>query len=1833
MPWLIQNKIVIMGNVVNTQMSSIGMTILTKFGFVLTKTKEALLIDLKKQLPQDIENPDDLFSYIDDLFEQLGYEAHGLIPDGIKSTANKSFELAENIDQVLKRITPASEFLQSLNWEDVKNYQPEDDSNEDADAPDVLLELADSMVKMVTNIIEIVTIIKDSFESTFSENEEAWNKLINNSNLEKELPKRILDHTITVFLENIFVVFKEDIVKIIDEIEQKIIDFSNQHLRPLLEHLMFLFQEFKALVTQGIATLEDKLTESIQKIHAEVKKIIFEIQKNVSDTANEELKEAITTLKKYLEALNYFKQAEAVLIFLNFTTKERICVFKAKVNEADYQDINSLINLTTEIHVIHWNRVEKLFKNPVNYFNEIYPVENFEQATVLMDQLSKLAKAFGYNIPDVSSMKSFLIELLQRIGYELEKQTQSTAQQIRSFIESLDTLIRSLLTFIEGTVLELKNNIETHIESVLHDITSEVSEAFKFLRNESNEINNDLKKIIEDLPRPILRNDAPFIKNILDEVLLPVIHEKAKQFDTFKKLSMQNWEQLLNEISIEYVDQLTALRNDINEFTERDWLTSKYDSMVLGITAEFNKQTSSLPSNYEALFERFESPQSLHPKEMFSEIDPFAFVNIISEEIKKGVEIFDLNRYFSNFINVSVSAFDKIHNQTTQSSLDFKNNLPSLDDLEKLKKNFISFLNAILIDAWKKIKAALIDVYLIPYLKLFEAIIYQKGTEVIRQIVELVKNIKLPGATQTFWEQLKAAVPSELQTLANTLYPIIEEATKANITDWKDGVKLSLRIVQALYNAYSENEEFKDVIDQILPIPNMKWLDDSESIKDAPSNQPENTNSNKIDIKIPDYSFDVKNNFLSITLLDKKKNNAQGLIRICLFIGKKEIEIQNETKDVYGVFIIPVLQGNWNESYEVGIRHLFTLNLSASVNNLNLEKTDELIDALKQGSVGAFLSHKKCAWLDNTDQLETAASLIFQRKESNKALSVLKSKYLDFTIENYPQKIVLGYKDKAFYWNYTGEIQNGTLVLKIREINSFFEQVLKEDLTANFDTKLIWDSTEGLKFDGNVGLKTNFNINKKIADVFTLHKLGIEIAKAPKDDSTLKVFITSDFTIDINVISFTVSDLGLGFEINYLKEDGSIGDFDLSPSFSFPSGFGISIDAKAIKGTGVINYNKEKEEFIGALSLSLLDKIELKALALLTLKMPDGSKGFSFVGLISVTFVPGIPIGMGFSLTGVGGALGLNRNISTDAMMQGVRSGEIGTVLFIENLDENKELVINNLGVYFPVQERQFFFGIIARISYADFLNIDFGLLITAPNPTAVFIAGGLHVILPDKKAPLVELHAYFLGQLNLSEHFLSFDASIVNSKIVGLDIYGDIALRIGWGSKNKGFLFSAGGFHPLYKPEEGLNIQQMSRLGMKLDYSLLKLKMESYFAITSNTVQFGAHADLHIGWKSAKLTGYLYFDSLFQFQPFSFIVELSTGVKVKVFGKTLMSVQLSFALSGPAKWNARGKAKFKVLFVSFTVDFNVTWGQAPQESKYININIYEILTQEYYKVENWKVLSSGDQNLGVYLLEIEENIDEVVIQPFDSLQFEQARIPLNTLIQRIGETGIPDKNTKIRIVKMGLGTDSETHEIDFKSTQYSFAPSLFFNLSEDEKLALPSFESMDNGMIIENELTDRETNDFAETTISYEVNQDDISFENIDSSAINGFKLNNKKLIYRIQNNEVGSLVSELVEIDIKQITSAVSRRTDAGFKNYVRKEQNKQQRLNREKFNLFSNINKQSEFKLNEVSTIVHEKDGKLRSEIIGGKKNISEIIEQRQMLLKNNPNLRKKLRIKTN
>jgi len=52
----------------------------------------------------------------------------------------------------------------------------------------------------------------------------------------------------------------------------------------------------------------------------------------------------------------------------------------------------------------------------------------------------------------------------------------------------------------------------------------------------------------------------------------------------------------------------------------------------------------------------------------------------------------------------------------------------------------------------------------------------------------------------------------------------------------------------------------------------------------------------------------------------------------------------------------------------------------------------------------------------------------------------------------------------------------------------------------------------------------------------------------------------------------------------------------------------------------------------------------LTAFGLLTTKLPDGKDGFSLVISILAEFQP-IQIGFGFALTGVGGLIGINRQI------------------------------------------------------------------------------------------------------------------------------------------------------------------------------------------------------------------------------------------------------------------------------------------------------------------------------------------------------------------------------------------------------------------------------------------------------------------------------------------------------------------------------------------------------------------------------------------------------------
>ena len=122
---------------------------------------------------------------------------------------------------------------------------------------------------------------------------------------------------------------------------------------------------------------------------------------------------------------------------------------------------------------------------------------------------------------------------------------------------------------------------------------------------------------------------------------------------------------------------------------------------------------------------------------------------------------------------------------------------------------------------------------------------------------------------------------------------------------------------------------------------------------------------------------------------------------------------------------------------------------------------------------------------------------------------------------------------------------------------------------------------------------------------------------------------------------------------------------------------------RADHGGGFLGLDPAKGEYFGALELSFEGVISLKAVGIINTKLPDGSNGFALLILVTAEFTP-IQLGFGFTLIGVGGLLGLNRSLDTEALRQGVRTGSITSILFPPDVVGNITKIISDLEVVLP---------------------------------------------------------------------------------------------------------------------------------------------------------------------------------------------------------------------------------------------------------------------------------------------------------------------------------------------------------------------------------------------------------------------------------------------------------------------------------------------------------------------------------------------------------------------
>jgi hypothetical protein len=543
---------------------------------------------------------------------------------------------------------------------------------------------------------------------------------------------------------------------------------------------------------------------------------------------------------------------------------------------------------------------------------------------------------------------------------------------------------------------------------------------------------------------------------------------------------------------------------------------------------------------------------------------------------------------------------------------------------------------------------------------------------------------------------------------------------------------------------------------------------------------------------------------------------------------------------------------------------------------------------------------------------------------------------------------------------------------------------------------------------------------------------------------------------------------------------GNAGPVQFELGFKPPEGVGLSLDAGAVRGGGYLFFNDEDKQYAGVLQLKIIEVISVTAIALITTRMPDGSDGFSLLAIISVEFVPGIQLGMGFTLIGLGGLLGLNRTMLLEALMAGVKTGTINSIMFPQgDIIANAPRIISDLAAIFPPYVGKFLIGPMAKLGWGTptLVSVSLGVIIEIPGNIAIL--GVLRLNLPAPDAALIVIQVAFAGAIEFDRKRLFFFAALFDSRILFLTLEGGMGLLLGWGD-DPTFVFTVGGFHPRFTPPP-LPFPSPDRLAITILNSPTALvRIDAYFAVTSNTVQVGAHAEIRFGFDDFGIQGHFGFDALFQFSPFYFIIQVNISLSLNVFGLDVLSVRVDLSLEGPTPWRARGTGHVSLLFFDISADFDVTWGDSANTTL-PPIAVLPLLSAEFDKKDNWTASLPPGNKLLVTLRGGTEMANQLVMHPLGSLRVSQRLLPLGLTLDKLG-TQKPSDANRFELLVTGGGLARVT------DAQERYAMAQFVNMDDATKLSRPSYEPGNGGLELGAAGAQYATSHMARRMVRYEV-------------------------------------------------------------------------------------------------------------------------------------------------
>ena len=665
------------------------------------------------------------------------------------------------------------------------------------------------------------------------------------------------------------------------------------------------------------------------------------------------------------------------------------------------------------------------------------------------------------------------------------------------------------------------------------------------------------------------------------------------------------------------------------------------------------------------------------------------------------------------------------------------------------------------------------------------------------------------------------------------------------------------------------------------------------------------------------------------------------------------------------------------------------------------------------------------------------------------------------------------------------EILAAQIEVSTADGDSFLQKLIPLEMQAPFDVAVEGREGKGIELHGGVGgsgdaLELTFPLNLDIAGVVLLRELFL--AARRQGAAT-------------NVIGAISADASLGPVLVVVRRIGlsvTFGAGDPALGFKFPDGLGLSIDTPGVRAGGFLLIDQERGRYVGAIELVVVEKFSLVGIAIITTKRPDGSEGFALLLLIAITFPVPIPLGYGFFFAGAGGLLGLNRGVDLDRLRLGLRSGTADSILFPTDIVRRIDTIVRDLDEVFPIAQDRFLIAPMAMLTFSTppLITAKVGLIIEIGSPLRLGLLGVLRLALPDPQTAIVDLKVAFLGAVDIPGAMLSFDASIYDSYIGYADfklrLEGDMALRISWG-QTPDFVVTVGGFHPSFSPGSHLRLPAMRRMSLSLMKDNPRITLSAYFALTSNTVQFGARLELVVRAGDFSVEGHCGFDVLIQIVPFRLEAHVSALLEVKYGGAVLFSISLDLTVVGPAPWIARGRATFTALLIEVTVAFEVTMGKAAPTAL-PRVAVLPKLLDALQSDGAWSAAMGAGVNELVILRPPAK--DDLVLDAAGQLTVQQRLMPLGRDISLFG-TARPSDVSRVTVGELRIGTQpSVTHPVTDR-----FAPAAFRALADKEKLAAPSFERMPAG--VQSETGDRLTTD---ACLLHQVHYETLVFDSVPS-------------------------------------------------------------------------------------------------------------------------------------